>query len=91
MTLQYVQEFRRWQNAPATEKDRIAIEIAMRRIQTGPDWAASADPLNTTTPNGKLLGDCTKADLDELIAWENALANAKVFLAKRGRGPKLME
>jgi hypothetical protein len=89
MTPQYVHEFRRWQNASVAEKKRIAIDVAMRRgYKTGPDWAHCADPLNTTTPNGKHLGDCTSEDLRELIAWENALANAERFLAERGLGPK---
>jgi hypothetical protein len=82
MTPKYVSEFRRWQNAPAAEKDRIAIEVAKRQIQTGPDWAHCTDPLNTTTPNGKRLGDCTGEDLDELAAWEHALANANRFLSR---------
>jgi len=79
----YVREFRRWQNASADNKDRIAINIAMRQVQTGPDWAHSTDPLNTVTPNGKRLGDCTSADLSELAAWERALARANLFIAAK--------
>jgi hypothetical protein len=83
MTPKYVWEFRRWQNAPAAEKDRIAIDIVMRRVQTGPDWAHCTDPLNTKTPNGKQLGDCTSADLSELEAWADALAKAHRFVAAK--------
>ena len=87
---EYVKEFCRWQNAPAAEKDRIAIEVAMQRKQSGPDWAHCDHPLDTVAPNGKLLGDCTGEDLSELAAWEHALAKAEQFLAERGPGPKAL-
>jgi hypothetical protein len=72
-TPEYVAEFRRWRDAPAAEKDHIALETVIRGVNV-PIHNPGGNALEAMTPAGKRLGDCTSKDLEELSAWERALA-----------------
>jgi hypothetical protein len=73
---EYVREFRRWKNAPAIEKDHIALETVMKEVHVPVHDPSNPAVLDSLVPNGKRLGDCTSEDLEALSAWSCALAKA---------------
>jgi hypothetical protein len=81
----YVEEFQRWRNAPADQKDKIARDQFVNRTISDlwPDLRGKteAELAVIVAPNGKRFRDCTQEDLDEMIGWLRNLRKAYRMLA----------
>jgi hypothetical protein len=69
----YVREFLRWRQASPSRRREVIREQA-RMVLLFPEDMHSLDSL---TPNGKPLGDCTGDECGEIGDWFDALGNAK--------------
>jgi len=73
----YVKEFRRWRETPASERWLVLREQAARRINSGPDFTDCLDDHELILPNGKRIYECNLDDLQktrfEIDDWHRAI------------------
>jgi len=73
----YVNEFRRWRDAPVSERWFVLREQAARRIEPGPEMADCLSNHELILPNGKRIHECSLDDLHEIAheidEWHRAI------------------
>jgi hypothetical protein len=75
----YVKEFRRWRDAPVSERWLVLREQAARCIDPGPKFADFLGNHELILPNGKRIYECL-GDLNNIAAeideWHRAIGTA---------------
>ena len=73
----YVKEFRRWREAPVSERWLVLRKQAARRIDPGPEFDDCLDNDELILPNGKRIYECNLDRLQEIrfeiYAWHRAI------------------
>jgi hypothetical protein len=72
-----VGEFQRWRDARAEQRQRIAraqfLQFEISELIPNID---TDDLESVAAPNGKLLGECTPAEFNEIADWYTAILKA---------------
>ena len=74
----FCEEFRRWRDAPADDKHRVARHQVSTRTtkELFPEIKDAADVGLVLGPSGKRLGDCTSEEFFVMACWYRALLSA---------------